>query len=151
MACPATCGHGIIWLRLLPRAMYWSMALPQPRVTSMSVAQATTKGITDAQGLGQHPEAMLVPEDHTAVGAMKIQMSCTATWGHDFQPEFCPRNMPGSMALLQPRSVLRSVASVAIQGRVTAQGLCQYLGPCWSPGIMLLPGPCSSERHMVLP
>ena len=48
------------------------------------------------------------------------------------------RAMSGSMALLQPVSVLMSTASDTIKGHADVRDLDCHLGPCWYPRAMLI-------------
>lgn len=51
------------------------------------------------------------------------------------------RAVSGSVALLQPQSVLMLVTPVAVEGHVDSRGLGLYLGSCWCPEPTLPLGP----------
>ena len=55
-------------------------------------------------------------------------------------PGLLPSAMSGSMTLLQPGSVLMSMAPVTIGDHVDARGLGSHMGPYWGPKTTLRSG-----------
>lgn len=134
---------------LPPRAMSESRVLLQPGPVLMSMAQPMISLKIMQMWSVPLPEAMM------------MSMSCAAArtvliWVAMLPPEamvvavpmLLPRVMPGSIVLVQPESVLMSMAHVTSKGYADVHGLGLCLNPCrycWA-GLML--GACSAIwRH----
>lgn len=103
---------------LLPRTMSGSMVPQQPGSTLVSVACGTTKGYTDAWSLSCNLWLCWRPRTVTT-GAMLVWVAC-ATNGAIVRswPELMLKAMAESTFLIQPGSVMKSTAHVAMGGWV---------------------------------
>ena len=92
---------------------------------------------TRSLGSGLHSVALMVSWGHVAARAFLISVAGATTWSKDVnQTEQLPGVMSGSMAKLQPVSILKSLTQVATRAHTETLDLGQSLWLVWNLGAM---------------